>query len=251
MASLKRTVQHQTYVYVDLVCLTLKDREPKIRDRPTKELFVLTVERQTAKKGMLALPGGLLEDSEDLAEAAVRELREETGIALTPGEIHQIGAYGHPDRDTRYGRAISVAFLALIPHPDTPLAGSDARGSSFVPYALTQLLGKMEFDHKKIIYDARELALNLLEDTPIATQFCAKNFTMTDLRNVYEAVLDHTVDPANFRKKVESIENFVAPVPNLESTHKGAGRPAQVYKLVNQKPKDRKKLNPPVRFRTK
>lgn len=107
MASSKRTVQHQTYVYVDLVCLTIKDRE----------LQVLTVERQTAKKGMLAIPGGLLEDHEDLAEAAVRELREETGISLKPSEIHQIGAYGHPERDTRYGRAISVAYLALIPTP--------------------------------------------------------------------------------------------------------------------------------------
>jgi 8-oxo-dGTP diphosphatase len=236
MAKPKRTVQHQTFVYVDLVCLTIRDRE----------LQVLTVERETADKGMLALPGGLLEDSEGLAEAAVRELHEETGISVSPQSIHQIGAYGDPQRDTRFGRAISIAYLALVPHPDRPLPGSDARGSGFVPFALTQRKGTMEFDHRDIIRDAHELALRLIEDTPIATQFCGKNFTMTDLRNVYEAILGYTVDPANFRKKIEAVDGFVVQVPNLESTHSGAGRPAKMYRRGSLR-----ELNPPVRFRLK
>jgi 8-oxo-dGTP diphosphatase len=236
MAQPKRTVQHQMYVYVDLVCLTIRDRE----------LHVLTVERQSAEKGMLALPGGLLEEDEGLAEAAVRELREETGISVSPGSIHQIGAYGDPERDTRYGRAISIAHLALIPHPDKPLPGSDARGSSFVSYAHTQRKGTMEFDHKDIIRDARDLALRLIEDTPVATQFCDKHFTMTDLRHVYEAILDYEVDPANFRKKIDAVDGFVVPLPNVESTHSGAGRPARMFRRSSIRD-----LNPPVRFRTK
>jgi len=236
MASSKRTVQHQTYVYVDLVCLTIRDRE----------LHVLTVERQSAEKGMLALPGGLLEEDEGLAEAAVRELREETGISVSPQSIHQIGAYGDPERDTRYGRAISIAHLALVPHPDKPLPGTDARGSSFVSYAHTQRKGTMEFDHKDIIRDARDLALRLIEDTPVATQFCDKHFTMTDLRHVYEAILGYEVDPANFRKKIEAVDGFVVQVPNIESTHSGAGRPAKMYRRGSLR-----ELNPPVRFRLK
>jgi 8-oxo-dGTP diphosphatase len=236
MAQPKRTVQHQMYVYVDLVCLTIRDRE----------LHVLTVERQSAEKGMLALPGGLLEEDEGLAEAAVRELREETGISVSPGSIHQIGAYGDPERDTRYGRAVSIAHLALIPHPDQPLAGSDARGSAFVPYSLTQRKGTMEFDHRDIIRDAREVARRLMEDTPIATHFCDKHFTMTELRHVYEAILEDKVDPANFRKKIEAVDGFLVPVPNLESTHSGAGRPAKMFRRSSIR-----ELNPPVRFRTK
>lgn len=236
MAPRTRTAQLRTYVYVDLVCLTIKDRE----------LHVLTVERSSAAPGLLAIPGGLLEEDESPAEAAVRELYEETGLKVDARNIHQIGAYGEPGRDTRYGRAISIAYLALVPEPTRPLAGSDARASSFVPVSQTQRKGVMEFDHKDIIRDACELAERLLEDTPIAAQFCDRQFTVTDLRHVYEAILGHEVDPANFRKKVEAVKGFLVPVADVESLHSGAGRPARMYRKGSVR-----ELNPPVRFRTK
>jgi 8-oxo-dGTP diphosphatase len=236
MSSKVRTVQHHVYVYVDLVCLTITD----------KKLHVLTVERQSAQSGMLAIPGGLLEDDEDLAEAAARELLEETGIRVDPRAIHQIGAFGHPDRDTRYGRAISIAFLALVPEPDEPFAGSDARTSRFVPFSQTQKAGVMEFDHREILKAASRLARRLLEDTPIATQFCGREFTMTDLRDVYQAVLGHEVDKANFRKKVEAARGFVEQIDFLQSQSSGAGRPSRLFKRGLAK-----ELNPPIRFRFK
>jgi 8-oxo-dGTP diphosphatase len=104
----------------------------------------------------------------------------------------------------------------------------------------------MEFDHKLIINDACQLAERLLEDTPVATQFCEKYFTITHLRTVYEAILGHKVDAANFRKKIEAVNGFVVPVGTTNSLSTGAGRPARVYKKGPSK-----ELNPPVRFRTK
>ena len=234
MTKRTRTVQHHLYLYVDLVCLTIKD----------EQLHVLTVERQTAAAGMLAIPGGLLEDHEDLPDAAARELHEETGIKVDARAIHQIGAYGHPERDTRYGRAVSVAFMALVPHPDKPLAGSDARASKFVPVSHTQRSGVMEFDHKLIIKDACSLARRLVEDTPIATQLCGQEFTMTDLRGVYEGSLGYEVDPANFRKKVEAVDGFVDQIDYIQSQPSGAGRPARLFHRGSVK-----ELNPPIRFR--
>jgi hypothetical protein len=69
--------------------------------------------------------------------------------------------------------------------------------------------GILEFDHRTIIRDARRTARQQLEDTPIALKFCKHEFTLTDLRWVYEAFVLDKVDPANFRRKVEQANDFV------------------------------------------
>ena len=233
MAKHQRTVQHDFYVYVDTVVFTVDD----------SKLKVLVVKRQTAKDGRFALPGGLVENGEDLADAASRELLEETGIEVSSRDLRQIGAYGHPDRDTRYGRAITVAFLAMIPFPDAPTAGSDAVNTQFIDYRMARKPGVMEFDHRDIVGDARRLARGQLEDTSIALDFCRREFTMTELRGVYEAFYQRELDPANFRRKVEAIEGFVKQQEFVASTE-SAGRPARLYRRGTAR-----NLYPPIWFR--
>jgi len=230
----QRTVQHDFYVYVDTVVLTIIDRV----------LHVLVVQRRDAKKGAFALPGGLVEAHEDLADAACRELQEETGLRVSPRQLHQIGAYGEPTRDTRFGRAITVAYLAMIPTPEVPDAGSDASDAQFIEYRRARSRGVMEFDHRNIVGDARRLARQQLEDTPIALDFCHKEFTLSDLRQVYEAFYQRDLDPANFRRKVEAIPDFVVPMDFVSSLSSGAGRPARLYRRGNAK-----FLYPPIHFR--
>ena len=234
MTSHQRTVQHDFYVYVDTVVLTIIDRV----------LHVLVVQRRDAKKDMYALPGGLVEPQEDLADAASRELREETGLIVSARQIHQIGAYGDPKRDTRFGRAITIAYLAMIPTPDVPDAGSDATAAQFIEYRRARSRGVMEFDHRNIVGDARRLARQQLEDTPIALDFCHKEFTLSDLRQVYEAFYQRDLDPANFRRKVEAIPDFVVPMDFVSSLSSGAGRPARLYHRGHTK-----FLYPPIYFR--
>src|SRR5439155_512905 len=81
-----------------------------------------------------ALPGGFVrsQPAEDLDEAAVRELAEETG--QRPGRIHleQLASYGSPGRDPRM-RVISVAYLMFAPELPEPRAGTDARAAAWVP----------------------------------------------------------------------------------------------------------------------
>lgn len=63
--------------------------------------------------GMWALPGGFLELDEELDQGAARELYEETGIDILPGDLRQAMTVGGVGRDPR-GRVISVVYTAVL-----------------------------------------------------------------------------------------------------------------------------------------
>lgn len=106
-------------------------------------------------EGAWALPGGFVEPDEDLADAAARELLEETGIDMEPGGLQQVGAYGHPDRDPRM-RVVTVAYGAVVARlAQAPRGGDDAAHARLVPMAEVQG-GRvtLAFDHRQIVEDA-------------------------------------------------------------------------------------------------
>jgi 8-oxo-dGTP diphosphatase len=131
-------------VTVDVVCLARRDGERQ----------VLLVERGSDPfQGRLAFPGGFVDIDEDLEDAALRELREETSLA-TPGVLEQLGAYGRPGRDPR-GRTVSIVYLALPDEAAAVRGGDDAADAGWYP--ITELLqdpGRLAFDHAEILRDA-------------------------------------------------------------------------------------------------
>lgn len=201
-------------VTVDLVALTVRD----------SDLHVLLVERGVEPfLGQLALPGGFIQEGEDLLDAAARELEEETHIPKELLHLEQLGTYGSPGRDPR-GRVITVAYLAIAPDLPTPTGDTDAADARWVPLSAANQLA---FDHEKILNDGVERARAKLEYTTIAAAFCENKFTMGDLQRVYEAVWGISLDTRNFQRKVRNTSEFV--VPADEFRHQESGRPAKLY----------------------
>lgn len=211
------TLPPPVHLTVDLVVLTIRD----------ESLHVLLVERGIEPfRGRLALPGGFVEEGEDLGAAAERELAEETGLSGLGVHLEQLATFGDPGRDPR-GRVVTVAYLALAPTLGTPTGGSDAASAGW--YAVPSLdLGALAFDHARVLAAGLDRAGAKLEYTTLATTFCAGAFTIAELRQVYEAVWGVALDPRNFHRKVTGAAGFV--IPTSESTTRNGGRPATLYR---------------------
>lgn len=203
---------------VDLVVLTVRDAQ----------LQVLTIRRaEEPFAGQQALPGGFVRAGEDLIDTAERELKEETGLDGLRVHLEQLATYGHPDRDPR--RVVSVAYLALLPDASEPTAGGDAAEAAWTP--VNQLLkgaDRLAFDHHQILVNGVDRARSKIEYSPLATAFCPDEFTIAELRHIYEAVWDTELDPRNFHRKVSKTENFVAETGG--TTQRQGGRPAKLYR---------------------
>ena len=240
MATFKRTKQMNFFVYVDTVVFTINpDRDVEPEDR----LEVLVMKRPEGKAGKWALPGGLVGEDEKLTDTSIRKVAEETGLRLKASDLHHVGAYGDPDRDDRF-RAIAIAYMALVPHPEQLKPTFNSDEASFIPYRRLRDKRLLEFDHSNIIYDARKAARQMLEDTNVALSFCNPKFTISELRGVYEAFLQYRVDPANFRRKVDAVDGLVIPIDELSDFGSLPGRPAQMYKAGRTTT-----LSSPIRFR--
>ncbi len=120
----------------------------------------------------------------------------------------------------------------MVPDPPEARAGGDAAGTRWVGVDAV-FAEDLAFDHRRILADAVEHARRQLEYTTAATAFCREEFTVAELRRVYEIVWQTKLDAGNFHRKVTRVGGFLEPTG--ETTSRDGGRPAALYRAGDRR----------------
>lgn len=170
--------------------------------------------------GRWALPGGPIDPIEGIEHAAGRHLLDTT--ALSPTFLEQLYAFGEIDRSPS-DRVISIVYWALVRSEEAELA---AIGEN-VRWFPADDLPPLAFDHNAIVEYALWRLRTKVEYSRIAHAFLGETFTLAELRHVHEAVLGRALDPANFRRQMESSPAVIATGEHLSG---GRHRPPRLYR---------------------
>lgn len=201
-----------------------------LRRRPEDDVsaLVLPLVRRTREPfdGAWALPGGWLDAAESLDAAASRTLAETTG--LSPSYLEQLYAFGAVDRSPT--RVVSIVYWALLraDEVDAQVAAHAEAGDApeNVEWFEAADLPRLAFDHNEIVEYALWRLRNKVGYSRIAHGLLPGEFTLAELREVNESILGRRLDPANFRRQVESSANLIP----TERFRTGSHRPARLYR---------------------
>ena len=224
-----------------------------------KKLCVLLIKRDMPPFiGKWAIPGGFIKMSESADQAAARKLEEETGIEGV--KLEQLYTFSSVDRDPRT-RVISIVYFAAVPYDKLQFgAGSGVKSAELFTVGQIQgdsvsgspeemdendagnllLVGRngeevpftdIAFDHATMIRYAVRRMRGKLDYTELGFDFLedSSSFTLPELREVYEAVLDRPLDAGNFRRTILMKYVSGGRVRQVGVQKESVGRPAAVY----------------------
>ena len=163
----------------------------------TKEgLSVLLIKRGIEPfKDHWAFPGGFIKMDEDAETGARRELREET--SLETAHIEQFGCFSEVNRDPRE-RVITIAYYALVRKSEV-VGGDDASEAHWFPI---DNVPPLAFDHDRILRVALKTLKEKIHFMPIGFELLPSVFTMPQLQELYESILEVKFDRRNFSNKM-------------------------------------------------
>lgn len=164
------------------------------------ELKILLIERGLEPfKGKWALPGGFIDMDEDADSCALRILKKE--VCLDNIYLEQLYTFSDIERDPRF-RVISIAYYALVKLSDYNVqAGID---TNTVRWFTLSEIPELAFDHNKILRKAHERLKGKITYQPIGFELLPERFTLPELHQLYETILQTKLDRRNFRKKMLS-----------------------------------------------
>jgi len=192
------------------------------------DLHVLLVKRANHPfMDKWALVGGFIDinQDKDIEETAMRKLEEKTGVK-TP-YLEQYGSIGNSSRDPR-GWSVTNIYFALIPNENVNLkAGEGASEIKWAKITDNKVKEKLAFDHVEILEGCLARLRGKVLYTSIPVYLLPKNFTLRELQNIYETILDKKLEHKSFRRRMINADI-------LEETGdmtQDKGRPAMLYRL--------------------
>lgn len=181
--------------------------------------------------GKWSLLGDLVDPDEDLDAAAQRVLNQRTG--LNDLHLEQIKTFGNPTRHPA-GRVITVAYYSLINIKNHKLKILDNE----LHWHDVDDIMELAFDHKQILDCCYEQLQKHVQERPLAFNLLPKKFSLRELQNVYEAILNIKMDRRNFRKKLFAMD-FLQDLDEMEKDV--PHRPGKLYHFNYPKYEKKKK----------
>ncbi len=178
-----------------------------------------------------ALPGGPIPWNETLVDTALRTLR--AAAQSDPGYLEQLYSFGAVERSAEAQRLVTIAYWALYGEhtredsadPDTHPGDTDLNVAWFSADALPNLA----FDHADIVAYALDRLRSKTAYSTVAFHFLGQEFTLAQLRDVREAILGETIDPANFRRQALAQGHLI---DTGTMTSGARHRPARLYRFA-------------------
>lgn len=201
----------------DTALFTVRDNSLLVR--------LISIDRPPYFSNTRGLPGGLVRPDETADDAALRHLRDKTGIRSKELYIEQLYTFSATDRDPR-GRVVAVTYLALIPW--SALSEDervDTDQSCWVP---VQKVGPLAYDHTEVLATAITRLRSRITYTTLISKLMSREFTLTELEQMYGTIMKVRIDKRNFRKKILKL-GILTELPKKRSG--GRSRPAQIYRF--------------------
>ena len=148
-----------------------------------------------------ALPGDLIHPKESIDDSVKRVLKDLTGLSNV--YMEQVKTFGDVGRHP-LGRVFTIAYYSLLKIDDYTLSPSSFAKEA--KWHSINRIGELAFDHNKIFATCKENLKQNVQRQPIRFELLPEKFTLSQLQNLYETILQKQFDKRNFRKKIISMK---------------------------------------------
>lgn len=220
--------------HVSVNCVVLAYRHPKLQ--------VLSI--RVPGHDMSLVPGGFVKKTESLEEAAYRNLNlswmEDVFLRQirTFGDVKRMFDVDSPFQNSSPDaekilswarqRFITVVYYGLVQFHD-----NDSSQKQWLPWQdwiEIDATEQLAMDHAEIVAETRKILAGEIYTQPVLSNLLPETFTLNELRGLFEAILNRSIDRGSFRRKMLQL-NLIEQVDQRKDS---MGRPAHVYRFQQE-----------------